>query len=432
MRFWLQDCNMFATLSRMKTTRSRKPKWPKHITLGNVAVTIYRRITPNGKTGFMLAYKQDGKRKFDSYPDEAEAVQEANTKARQLSTLGVKAAQLTDDELRACVGAMDAVKPLNLPLGRAIEKLLDAVEIVGDVEKVIEACRLYAARNKRTTRKPVADVVAELLAIKESRGASARTCRTCATASSSSPTLSAKTLATSRRRTFRHGSTAGSSRRKTTWAYRRVIHLLFEFAKARGYAADNPAASLERVKVKHGATLIFKPEEIAKLLTASSPDSCLCSSSARLPDCGARRLSGWNGATFTLPIKCIVVGADKAKTASRRVVPVADNLAAWLAPYAGRKGKVWTGGHDDFYNAQQETAKAAGLKWKANALRHSAASYMFALSNDAGRVAGFLGNSASVVHKHYRELVKPADAQRWFSLKPKTQVNVVTLNAANT
>jgi len=43
---------------------------------------------------------------------------------------------------------------------------------------------------------------------------------------------------------------------------------------------------------------------------------------------------------------------------------------------------------------------------------------MFALSNDAGRVAGYLGNSAAVIHRHYRELVTPADAKRWFGIAP--------------
>ena len=56
------------------------------------------------------------------------------------------------------------------------------------------------------------------------------------------------------------------------------------------------------------------------------------------------------------------------------------------------------------------------MKWKANALRHSYASYRFAQTGDAGRVAGELGNSAAVVHRHYRELVKPTDAQRWFAV----------------
>jgi len=50
---------------------------------------------------------------------------------------------------------------------------------------------------------------------------------------------------------------------------------------------------------------------------------------------------------------------------------------------------------------------------------------------NAGRVAGELGNSAAVVHKHYRELVKPADAQRWFSVRPaKVAENVVALPTA--
>ena len=140
----------------------------------------------------------------------------------------------------------------------------------------------------------------------------------------------------------------------------------------------------------------------------------------------------------------IVIGASKAKTASRRVVPITDNLAAWLAAYAGMQGNVWMGGHDEFYEVQQETAAATEVKadpekgikgekpvkWKANALRHSYASYRFAQTGDAGRVAGELGNSASVVHRHYRELVKPADAERWFAVKPEGPANVLALPAA--
>ncbi len=57
--------------------------------------------------------------------------------------------------------------------------------------------------------------------------------------------------------------------------------------------------------------------------------------------------------------------------------------------------------------------------------------YRFAQTGDAGRVAGECGNSAAVIHRHYRELVKPADAQRWFAVKPAdSPANVVTLAAA--
>ena len=65
-----------------------------------------------------------------------------------------------------------------------------------------------------------------------------------------------------------------------------------------------------------------------------------------------------------------------------------------LAPYAKQQRAVWKGTHDHFYEAQQETAVKAdarnGVKWKASALRHSCASYGFAETKDACRVAGEL------------------------------------------
>jgi hypothetical protein len=70
------------------------------------------------------------------------------------------------------------------------------------------------------------------------------------------------------------------------------------------------------------------------------------------------------------------------------------------------------------------------MKWKSNALRHSYASYRFADIGDAGRVAGELGNSAAIVHKHYRELVKPAAAKTWFAILPEAPANVTSLRKA--
>jgi hypothetical protein len=34
-------------------------------------------------------------------------------------------------------------------------------------------------------------------------------------------------------------------------------------------------------------------------------------------------------------------------------------------------------------------------------------------------------------HRHYRELVKPADAEKWFNFRPQTLPNVLTLATAN-
>jgi hypothetical protein len=51
-------------------------------------------------------------------------------------------------------------------------------------------------------------------------------------------------------------------------------------------------------------------------------------------------------------------------------------------------------------------------------MRHSCASYSLALTGDAVRVAYQLGNSADMIHPHYKALVTKADSQRSFALRP--------------
>jgi hypothetical protein len=62
--------------------------------------------------------------------------------------------------------------------------------------------------------------------------------------------------------------------------------------------------------------------------------------------------------------------------------------------------------------------KAADIKWKRNALRHSYASYRLALIQDAAKVALEMGNSPAILFKHYRELVTPDQATGWFEIVP--------------
>ena len=132
----------------------------------------------------------------------------------------------------------------------------------------------------------------------------------------------------------------------------------------------------------------------------------------------------------------ITISAAKAKTASRRIVPLLPNLAAWLAPYAKKTGPVWKGKHCEFYEAQQATAAATAsndkppVTWKTNALRHSFISYRVADIQNVAQVALEAGNSPQMIFSNYRELVAPADAATWFAIAPQQAANVVTLKAA--
>src|SRR6185369_5128317 len=58
-------------------------------------------------------------------------------------------------------------------------------------------------------------------------------------------------------------------------------------------------------------------------------------------------------------------------------------------------------------------------KWPTNALRHSFASYFFAKTSNAAETCARLGQrSDDVLFQHYRSLVKKADAERFFQLRP--------------
>ena len=110
----------------------------------------------------------------------------------------------------------------------------------------------------------------------------------------------------------------------------------------------------------------------------------------------------------------IVVGKDKAKTASRRVVPMTENLIAWLQPHASSTARSGRTVMPIFTEALEPVKTASKVKWKANALRHSFISYRVAEIQNIHQVAQEAGNTPGVIYSSYRELVTPDEAARWF------------------
>ena len=427
----------------MKSTASRRTQqvesWPRKVQPGRAVVNVYRRKTPSGNYGFMVANYADGKtRRFDSYENEDDALVAAEALARRIDSRDYVAASMTRDQAIEYADAVAALKPFKLDVRAAASAVAGCLKTLGDLANLHAAVKFYSARYRQTVKKPVGDLVTELLEIKRARGASHRyvqdlegrlnrfaaDCKKDAcnvTTGDIQSWLDALGLSTQSYRNFRT-----------------VLHGLFQFAVARHYCADNPVAGTEKIKVKNSEIGIFTADEIARLLAAASADFRPCLALGAFAGLRTAEIERLTWDDIDLAGRMIKVGADKAKTASRRIVPIHDNLAAWLAPYAGCQGKIWAGDSITFTNRERQTAAATAdkemglkpVKWKHNGLRHGYASYRFALVGDAGRVAGELGNSAAVVHKHYRELVKPADAAKWFSVKPEAPANVFELPQA--
>jgi integrase len=117
----------------------------------------------------------------------------------------------------------------------------------------------------------------------------------------------------------------------------------------------------------------------------------------------------------------LTLSAKQAKNPSRRVLPLPPAAIAWLRTVPPGSGLIWTNPvPDSIHAAQKQCAEAAGVTWKKNGLRHSYASYRLAIVGDPGRVAAELGNSQAMVHRHYKQLVKPKEAEAWFAILPPT------------
>ena len=126
----------------------------------------------------------------------------------------------------------------------------------------------------------------------------------------------------------------------------------------------------------------------------------------------------------------ITVTAAKAKSAQRRLIPIAPNLADWLRSYQGQSGPV----APKIYHYAIELLLRAmpnPPKWPKNGLRHSFASYYLAEHQNAAELALHLGHtSTELIFANYRELVMPLAAHEYWRISPATPRNVVAMAKA--
>lgn len=304
--------------------------------------------------------------------------------------------------------------------------------MAGSLPTVLEAVKFWAQRNKPVTRAKVPEVVEKLLEVKRKAQSSKRNLQDLKNRLGKFAVDFQKDCCDVSTSEIQNWLDELDLSNRSKINYRRTIHTLFAFAEKRGFAADNPATATEVGKADEVSIEIYTPAEIQKLLKAASSEFLpviVLGAFAGLRSAEIERLD-WEDLSFD--DSHIVVGKDKAKTVSRRVVPIWDNCAEWLAQYQNFTGKIWRGDESKFHKTQRSSAESAGVTWKSNALRHSYASYRFAQTSDAGRVAGELGNTADVVHKHYRALVSAKDAEKWFSIRPDSALkNVIKLKNAS-
>ncbi len=199
--------------------------------------------------------------------------------------------------------------------------------------------------------------------------------------------------------------------------FRRDLRTLFSFAMTRRYCAENPVIQTTKAKEVDGDIQILTVEQTIRLLERAAAETLPFWAIGAFAGLRRSEIERLDWGQVDLESNLVEVKARHSKTAKRRLVTIQPNLRAWLAPYCSCRGRVSPPNLRKLIEADRERA---GLRqdWPSNALRHSFGSYHLARFNDVAALALQMGNSPDIIFRHYRELVKPKNAARYWELKP--------------
>lgn len=395
---------------------------------GAVSVKIYY-THPEGKSPFwQVADYSTGKRVLLSFADKGKAVDKAERIARQIASGQVEAAMMTNREAASYGRAVELIRETGDSLELACARYAAAVKILGNGASLEKASAEFVARASLSD-KTVAEVVAELKEAKKHK--SARTVEDLGRLDKFAESFACpiKSLTLPQVQRWLDGLTT-SARDKIN--HRRKVVQLLRWAWRRGDIAEDFSPKLEAIEAEDGDVEIYTPAEIERLLKAASKSFrpfVALGAFAGLRSSEIQRLD-WSAVDL---VEGQIVLKGRKRGSSRRIIPIQPNLAAWLADYASRKGRVWPHNEDETCDEQARCASATAtedlpaLKWKHNGLRHSFCSYRLAILKSAAATALEAGNSPDVIHSRYKELVSEKQSKAYFAVEPMKPANVVSI-----
>jgi integrase len=274
-------------------------------------------------------------------------------------------------------------------------------------------------RRDQIDSREVGQIIHQLLAAKEADELSERyiqTIRSHLVRFAASFKISIRSITASQMESWLRAQPIGPRARNNI---RSSLICLFHFARKQGYLAKGEpteADELAKAKDRGGKIGILKPEELARLLASAPEGIALFFALGAFTGMRSSEILRLDWLDLNFGRRFITVAPEKAKTATRRLVPILSNLMEWLAPYGGRSGCLFASRRDA--DRAIAFAKNSQITWPNNALRHSYATYRLAITADAARVALEMGNSPQKLMRNYRELADEKEAAAWFSILP--------------
>lgn len=202
---------------------------------------------------------------------------------------------------------------------------------------------------------------------------------------------------------------------------------MFSISVKNGWCASNPCDSVVKPKVERKAAEILTLAQVARaLLWTSKNRPRMLAYLVLSVFCGVRpeelEKLGWDAIKESGGKSVVVVSAEASKVRQRRITTIEPAGIRWLAlaKSIGSAIPVATSTRKRYIHDLRDSIRLE--HWTQDILRHTAASHLLALRKDAASVALELGNSASILLRHYRALVSDNESERFWALIPNERI----------
>ncbi|MEI8289107.1 MAG: site-specific integrase [Verrucomicrobiota bacterium] len=402
------------------------------VTIGGISVRI-RPTIKDGVTRFVLDYRVKGQRKLVWRSTRVKARAAAKVAIEKIAEGNSEVLNLKAADAYAYTRARTALEGIEKEIDIVAMEYAEAYRLLKGKASVLEACRFWAKKNDiDLPHVLVADAVKDFKLKCVADGKSKVRLKEINTVADSFALAFNVEIQNLEPKMISDYLTALKVAERTRRNYRNIIGYFNRWLVLRGYLTKGTDLldGVQKYSARlHGEITTYTADEMRRLIAAADKrilPLIVIGGFAGLRHAEIQRLE-WED--IDLAEGFIEVKAHKAKTKTRRIVPIKDNLKAFLKPIAKTSGKVITvknTSKDLLLTAANTGDKEKGvevLEWKHNALRHTYISARVAECADVSRVADEAGNSPQVIRTNYLKRMRPTAAAEWFAIQPPSKAD---------
>ncbi|MBC8008597.1 MAG: hypothetical protein H7067_00695 [Burkholderiales bacterium] len=415
---------------------ARPPSFPVIVRVGSVAVRVYRQQRPAERTRaarefFTVAWHDaGGARQTRQFADLEAARSEARLKAEALAAgRSEAAASLSMDDV-ALVSELRRIAGKTPPLA-AMAEWAKCKTLCG--EHLLTAAQAWADSKRATKSATVKEAVEAFLTAKRRAGVAMKSYEAFLpflAADMGEAPISAITAPTVEDWIHeRYGDEETETANPSTYnTGRKRCVALWRWARDKGLVADTVKTQADLIEPMRegsqriGILTVETYARVLDLVRAEHPEFLAVAVLAGFAGLRRAELHEQSWEDIDLGRGLLRVTSAKKGTAAYRLVHLCPAAVEWLTA-CERQEKDEARGITPVSPAWgmdrvRTFAREAKLSCPENGFRHSFVSYRCAATGNVAETAQEAGNSAAVVHKHYRELVAKEDGATWFVLTP--------------